>query len=274
MVFAVTGLVVACGAEVTQTPTDPAPAGDSTNGSTLSSSTGGVVNGGNTNGGGGVSFCAADVKSCAPARHLASPSALVAEAAKLSWQGVSLSKSSALTIGDDLVADVDLDVDAAALTAPPDCTTKTSCHAPLFRDYAFPAWSGPGVDGVTCAVKGDRPVRKGDTCARVTIAKGTTFRLRAVVEDMHPSGPTYWPFVEFAKSCETPCGVDETRCSATQTCFAIGYASCAFCEGETAQTCSCREGCGTKPNGVECSFDTSPDYVVTGVCRSGSCDKN
>jgi len=273
----VAGLVVACGAEVENDTTKADPNGAPPNGNGASSSSGGASGPGSSSSTSGQ-FCSADdTASCAPARHVASAADLIAESTKLSWQGVALGKSSVLQIGDDLVADADLDVDASLITAPASCkddpdTKFPRCHAPLFRAYAFPSWSGPPVPGVTCAVVGDHPVRKGDTCSRITIAKGTTFRIRAVVEDMHPSGPTYWPFVEFEKSCATPCADGETRCGATKTCFARGYDSCAFCEGASASTCSCRAGCGTSPDGAECSYDTSPDTVASGTCKSGSCN--
>jgi hypothetical protein len=267
------GLAVACGAEVGAVDPNAGGAG------TGSSSTGGDRSSSSSpsssaNGGNGDGICSNAAPACSPARHVGSASDLVAEAAKLSWQRVSISKVGVLQLGDDLIADADIEVDASALTASPDCSDETQCRAPLFRTYSFPSWAGPGIEGVTCAVIGDHPVRKGDTCARVVVAKGTTFRLRAVVEDMHPSSPNYWSFVDFADACTKPCADDEVRCAATQTCFTKGYASCAYCEGNSAQVCTCRLGCGTQPDGETCSYDSSPDVVQTGTCQSGSCQRN
>jgi hypothetical protein len=260
------GLIVACGAEV-EKPFDPGPPDFQFDGGPAP----GLTNPNSSEPSDEPSLCQSGETSCLPARHLATAADLVFEARDLAWQGVSISRTSVLFLSDDFVADADLEVDAAQLTVPPDCTEQT-CHAPLFRDYAFPAWAGPGVPGVTCAEKGDQPTRKGDTCTRITIAKGTTFRLRRVVEDMHPSAPTYWPFVEFAQSCTTPCGDAQLRCPNTHTCFASGYESCAFCDGAPVETCACREGCGTKADGAACTFDSSPDVEVNGACHHGTCE--
>lgn len=125
---------------------------------------------------------------------------------------------------------------------------------------------------MSCKTVGEHPARKGDTCARIFIAKGTTFRLRAVIEDMHPSAPTYWPFVEFERECSAACGTGETRCAATQTCLAVGYDVCAYCEGTAAQVCACREiNCSSKADGSGCHFATAPDLEVVGKCSAGKC---
>lgn len=231
-------------------------------------------------GNGAARTCPAEAATtCAAAVHLGSAADFLAAVGRLTWQFVSLSHTGALTLGGDLVADVDLEIDASQLVTPSTCPTTPAagkpyprCHAPLFREYAFPLWNGSGrIAGVSCKVVGDRPLRKGDTCARIAIAKGATFRLRAVSEDMHPSAPTYWSFIEFERECSAPCEADETRCAASQTCFARGYASCAYCEGLSAAVCACRDACGTKADAAECEFDTSPDTGVAGMCQSGSC---
>ena len=230
--------------------------------------------------GSATAICAPEVAArCAPARHVGSTLEFQAAATELGWQRVSLGHTGMLTLSGDLVADVELSIDASTLAGPADCPTATTeampfpqCHSVLLREYAFPRWDGKGlVPGVSCAVVGDHPVRKGETCARLSIAKGTTFRLRAVVEDMHPSAPGDWPFVEIERGCAVPCDTGETRCDATQTCLGVGYEACAFCQGEAPEVCACREACSSKANGTECSFDTSPDTVVLGKCSAGTC---
>ncbi len=217
---------------------------------------------------------------CAPALHVTSAAEIVAEAAKLPWQKVSLSLTGGLSVGSDLVAEEDIVVDAADLAAPADCPTTpenglrfAQCHVPLFREYGFPRWEGKSLDAGTSCLEAsdDRPMRKGETCKRLAIAKGTSFRLRAVIEDMHPSAPTYWSFIEIERPCSAPCGAGEQRCEATQTCFEAGYSTCAFCEGKSSTACACREGCGSKPDGTSCAYDSSPDVLESGTCKAGSC---
>lgn len=211
------------------------------------------------------------------AKHLASSADFAAEVNGLAWQPVSLSRTGVLSLSEDLVVDVDLEVDASVLVAPSGCestlpTTIPRCHAPLFREYPFPVWDEVGrVPGVSCKVVGDHPVRKGETCARIAIAQGTTFRIRAVVEDMHPTGPTFWPFVEFERACAVACRDGEVRCAATQTCFTEGYAACAYCEGQSANVCACQGSCGPKDDASSCGFATSPDVDVSGTCSAGTC---
>lgn len=261
-------LLAACGAEVSN-PSGTANESSSPPGTTPTTPAGGGAGGAESN----QQFCAAPAtgSTCAAARHVASADDLAAEIGKLPWQGVSISHTGTLSIGDDLVADADITMDASAIPGmKADATYQRG--APLFRDYAFPTWSGPGVvEGVACSELGPHPVRKGDTCAKITIAKGATFRLRAVIEDMHPSAPTYWPFVEFERACSVSCGADEVRCGASQTCFTKGFAACAYCEGESMEVCRCRKECTTMADGEACYVDTSPDEAESGTCRRGTC---
>ncbi len=225
------------------------------------------------------SVCAAaGAPKCAPSRNVASASELLAEIGKLAWQPVGLGKSAVLTLSDDLTVTADIDIAATSLTAP----TSSPCElvepplgsrCPLFRTYAFPSWGAGGdalrVAGITCAELGPQPVRKGSTCAKLHIKKGTTFRLRATIEDMHPD--SYYPFVEVERPCSEACPAGTERCGATQTCFTNGFEFCAYCEGLPLATCVCREGCTDKKNGASCNYDSSPDTVVSGTCSGGTC---
>ncbi|GAC1580655.1 MAG: hypothetical protein NVS3B20_11490 [Polyangiales bacterium] len=210
------------------------------------------------------------IAKCAAPLHIASAADVVSVVKKLPWQSSSRSFPRVLTVSGDLVTDADIEVDASMIAPLPDCspTGLSACHAPLFREYAFPNAAAPFV-GVTCKVVADNP----NWCTKIAIAKGTTFRLRAIVDDHHPSTPQFWPFIEFARSCATPCTADETRCEATQTCFARGFAACAYCEGKPADLCACRDACKPKADGATCTYDPSSDVTATGKCSAGTCKK-
>lgn len=206
---------------------------------------------------------------CEAPFHVSTSAEVIAASKALEYQPISVSQGTILHVGRDIVADTDIEVLASDLTPAPNCE---GCHAPLFRTRAFP--NADVVPGITCVDEGDeQPIVKSiPLCARVSIAKGTTFRLRPVVQDMHPSGPTFWPLVEFVAPCATSCGEGETLCPATHTCFKVGYDSCAFCEGLAPATCACRaDACHAEADGKKCFFATSPDVERVGACRSGAC---
>lgn len=211
---------------------------------------------------------------CKPGFHVSSAAEVIAASKAFDYQRVSISQGKTLEVGDDLIADEDLEVNASDLVLASECGaagTGTSCHAPLFRAKAFPSFTE--VPGVTCAVESaDQPVRERFACSTIRIAKGATFRLRAVIEDMHPSAPNYWAYIDFVTPCTTSCGTGEVLCAATHTCFAAGYSSCTYCEGKSTDVCACRaDACTMKPNGAECSFDSSPDVSESGTCSATGC---
>ena len=220
------------------------------------------------------------VPSCGPTTHVDTAAAFLAIAAKQPWQQVSTAKSFVLGLSEDLVADATLEIDATELADAPNCSTVPSedglpaqCHRVLLRAYAFPLTQGPGrVPGITCIKAGPRPVGKSDTCARIAIASGTTFRMRAVIEDNHPGSPTYWPFVEFERPCATLCDADEARCPATQTCLKPGRDTCAFCDARSQLECPCADVCGNKPENTQCFVRRGTDYSAEGTCRAGVCE--
>lgn len=214
---------------------------------------------------------------CGEVRNVASADELVAEVDKLPWQTATLGRTLVLSSSDDLVATADLELDAASLPTAPSCVpvaegAEPDCQVTLFRDVAFPAWSGPSkVAGVTCAKVGPRPTRRGGTCAALRIAKGTRFRLRAVVEGMHPGLPSVWPSVEIERPCTAACDTNEVRCAATQTCLPEGQAACLYCEAGEQAECACRARSGSVADGTACSYDEGPDLVAGGTCEEGRC---
>lgn len=211
---------------------------------------------------------------CKPGFHVSSAAEVIAASKAFDYQRVSISQGKALEVGDDLIADEDLEVNASDLVPASECGaagTGTSCHTPLFRAKAFPSFTE--VPGVTCAVESvEQPVRERFACSTIRIAKGATFRLRAVIEDMHPSAPNYWAYIDFVMPCTTSCGTGEVLCAATHTCFVAGSQSCAYCEGRSADFCACRaDACTMKPDGAKCSFDSSPDVYESGTCSATGC---
>lgn len=220
---------------------------------------------------------ASEPRRCGEARGVASVDDLVAEVGRIPWQTVTLGRSLVLSSSDDLVATAELELDAASLPTAPSCVpvaegAEPDCQVTLFRDVAFPAWNGPSkVAGVTCAKVGPRPVRRGGTCASLRIAKGTRFRLRAVVEGMHPGLPSVWPSVEIERPCTAACEADEVRCAATETCLGEGQLACLYCEAGKQPVCACRARSGSVADGTTCGYDTGADTVSGGECLDGVC---
>lgn len=221
----------------------------------------------------------AAVPACGPTTHVGTAAAFLAIVAKQPWQQVSTAKSFVLGLSEDLVADANLEIDATDLADAPNCSTVPSeglpplCHRVLLRAYAFPLPQGPGrVPGITCIKPGPSPFGKADTCARIAIASGTSFRLRAVIEDNHPGTPTFWPFIEFERPCATACDADEARCPATQTCLKAGRDTCAFCEARSQLECPCADVCGSKADATKCYVRRGTDYGAEGTCKAGVCE--
>lgn len=254
-------------------------------------SDGNDANGGTTSGGPGspverapaapqaVAACTpSDAPKCSPARGVASAEAFLAEQKQLPWQNIASSKSGVLTLSNDLVADSDLQIDASTLSQSPDCspdagggTALRGCGSVTFREDAWPQGNGRArVAGVGCAEERIE-VRRGwgQLCSKLTIAKGTVFRIRNTVLDDHPSG--YRQTVEIIAPCTMPCAVGEARCEATQMCLALGYSTCAYCEAKPVATCACRSACNADADNTKCGYDFSPDQPASGVCKAGSC---
>jgi hypothetical protein len=220
----------------------------------------------------------ADAPRCGAAVRIASAEAFLVQQKQLSWQPVASSRTGMLLVSVDLTADADLVIDASTLAQAPKCASAPDggavpfgCGGVVFREDAFPRRNDTArVAGVGCAVP-RLPVRRlwGELCTKLTIARGTTFRIRNVVLDDHPSGELQT--VEILPACATPCPSGEARCGTTQVCLPLGYDTCAFCEGKSVATCACSNACGPRADGAECSYDSSPDTPVSGACSAGGC---
>ncbi len=260
-------LLAACGSSGTASPNDVAPSG--TSGTSGAAGTGGAA----------ASTCTpVDAPTCAPARRIATAEAFLAEQKRLAWQPIASSRSGTLSASDDLVADADLVIDASTLSLPPSCATNADagpipfgCTTAVFREDAFPRLNDTArVPGVSCAVPREQVRRLwGELCSTLTIARGTVFRMRNVVLDDHPSGEV--KSVEIVPSCAVPCASGEARCAYSQTCFPLGYDTCAYCEGKSVATCACSDACSARADGAKCFYDSSPDTPVSGACSSGKC---
>lgn len=223
-----------------------------------------------------------DAPRCGEPVHLADEAAFLAQQKSVGWQLVASSRTGTLYVSPDYVADADLVIDASAIAPPPGCsesaptgtpsgTLSLRCGRVAFREDAFPRRNGTArVNGVSCAVERE-PVRRlwGDLCTKLTIARGTSFRLRNVLLDTHPDLPL--PTTEIVAACAAPCASGESRCATTQVCFPLGHDTCAFCEGRTVRECACRAPCNTRADGAACYFDSTPDTPESGVCVAGSC---
>jgi hypothetical protein len=222
-------------------------------------------------------ICPEPAAECMAGTHLGSVADLVAVVSKLPWQNVSVATVGPLSLSQDLVADVDLEVTPSHFTPPDGCadtdaTLVPRCVGLRLRDHAFPQQYPTAlrdVPGMRCA-QPDAANQWPHSCSSISIAKGTTFRVRAVVQDLHPV--SFTPFIEFERGCAAPCAADETRCPANQTCFGRGYAFCAFCVVLPAAQCACYAGCGgAVADGTTCFYALSPDVEVDGTCAAGSC---
>lgn len=211
----------------------------------------------------------ASLTTCKPAFHVASASELIAASRAFEYQRISVTQGTTLVPSDDLVADADIEVLASDL--PP--VTDSTVHSPQLRAEGLPRHQRvPGIDCVERSL--EQPVVQPHGCERIKIAKGTSFRLLVIIEDNHPSSPSYWAYVDLVAPCATAtaCGSGEALCGASRLCFAAGYEACLLCEGRPAVECGCRsETCGPKAEGAECTFAEASDFVGTGTCKRGTC---
>lgn len=151
--------------------------------------------------------------------------------------------------------------DAGGCTPESFAAERTS-HSP--QAYGYQA-ATEYPTGVACAT----PSASGN-CDRIVIAAGTVVRLQRVIETSLFTGSRRH-LVRFLRPCAQACNSDEVYCAASATCFKAGYDACIFCEGKSPLSCGCREGCGSKPEGAECSGVTSDDTAASGTCRNGIC---
>lgn len=215
--------------------------------------------------------------SCGAAQNFGTAAELVAIVDALPWQRAHAGSAVAFTVSADLVATADVTV-SASLVAPttasncPSTSSGSTCASTVFRNGTY-ATRVVSVPTVVCNGKTTIPRGSEDGCASLTIPKGTHLRMRKVVEDVHPYSPTYRPIVEVERPCTETCADDEARCGTSQTCFKKGEATCVFCHAQSIEACACHDVCSIKSDDVACYYATSPDTMVRGVCRAGSCAK-
>lgn len=216
--------------------------------------------------------------SCGGQRGFSTSAELVAIIDALPWQEAHRGSSLAFTVSSDLVATADVTV-SASIVAPtvssancPSFSGTSMCAPNVFRNGTY---TGGEVSVPTIVCNGATTIPRGsaDGCASLTIPKGTHFRMRKVVEDVHPYSPTYRPIIEVERPCNEPCRSDEARCGTSQTCFKKGEATCLFCHAQNVNVCACQDTCGKIADDTKCYYDTSPDTMQVGVCRSGTCLK-
>lgn len=201
------------------------------------------------------------------ARSVASEDDVLAVITTLPQQFLDPKRTSTLTSSDDLVASATIELDAAKL---PTCTF--GCAPPSYRTSSRfgPPGEPPPVAGVTCLLPAG-PTATSWHCDHVRIEAGTTFRLRAVVEDHHPEVSPNWPVFDLVPGCAAACPVGSVRCGATQTCMPE-HSYCTFCQGLTAPECACRTGaCRLAPEGSTCHYDAAADVAASGVCTANHC---
>lgn len=239
-------------------------------GSTVNSGDGGTGSGAIDGGDGGAVCPPEPSAQCSPAKHVGSVSDFTDVVMTLTWQVQSAGKTGTLLVSDDLVADADLQIDSSVVVPPCETTSDAGSYAPCAPPLFKPRGHAGAVAGVQCPANDGGLGAYG--CARVLIAAGATFRIRALRQDQHPS-PTQATFVQFERACPVPCDDGQTRCAATQTCFPRGYEACAYCEANANEVCACRDGCGAKDEGASCNVVLSPDNGFMGTCVAGACVK-
>jgi hypothetical protein len=210
-------------------------------------------------------MCRADPPpQCGQSRHLASSGELVTATDSMTWELVNLGTPRVLSISEDFVADVALTLVATTFPLPVGSDAGTGAVR-FYRVALYPRKTEAPVAGVTCVNPRTLPYG----CNGVTIAQGTTFRIRKIVE-YGVFGRRY--FVEIDRGCAAPCAADEARCEANQTCLRSGYDICAWCDGVEQAICACRDSCGNaKADATMCTYDIADDVSGGGQCRAGRC---
>jgi len=127
-----------------------------------------------------------------------------------------------------------------------------------------------GLKGVTC--KKTSSFAWLTTCDEVELAAGTTVRFRAQIFDTHPAQYNAAPIVEIIADCKAPCGANELRCDANNTCFSDFEAYCRLCLVKDKTVCPCLTATGNKADKTACSFAVSGDVKCSGECKAGTCN--
>ena len=242
-----------------------------------------------------VACPAAAAPTCGEATDVATAAAfldaVVGSGAPFVDETLSPASGASLRPSSDLRVTVDLELSAEDLRArwnpcaeePPGADRFRTCQAPSFapehplhvpqtwgRAYQLKSLAYPS--GVTCLATPEGVTDPNAACATLRIAAGTVLRVQRADERFYFMS-TRSLFVRLVRPCAAPCAEGEVRCGSSDTCLRAGYDSCMLCEGLRGATCSCRTGCGNKPAGARCSYDTSDDTSGGGACsESGACE--
>lgn len=191
---------------------------------------------------------------CRTPSRVATAKDIIAAASALGWQGT----EGIPRVGDDLLADADLELRADAIAPPAESCRSLPCKPTSFAGArAYPR--GQIIDGVICVDA---------ACAAVTIAKGTRFRLMLVLSTPLPPSATY-PIGQFVEPCAEGCGGAEGvfLCPATHVCLTAAQL-CRSCEGHDANYCQCRnDDCTMQPTGTKCEYIRG-DFGQRGTCTA------
>jgi hypothetical protein len=157
----------------------------------------------------------------------------------------------------------------------------TGSFSVLASEVQVPASSCPNPNGCRPLVFGQSAptgvtLEEPDTFASWTFHKkltatDTTFRVRPVAIDGHPSQWGLIPYLEIREKCDTPCPSPSLFCAVNNLCYPSYYAYCLTCLGNKQKECGCSTVSGPVADGTQCSWWASGDVECSGTCKSGLC---
>ena len=199
------------------------------------------------------------IVTCTPPKEVSTAEEVVAAVVALGsdWSTTTLRLDKVDAITDDLVATVDIAVQAA-LVPPP---TSTCAKLSMGVEACSVRFYGPG----------DSVLSGSDT---LQLPAGTAIRLRPYIMDLHPvSG--FSALIKVMPPCSTPCRDDAWRCPNDRVCYAKGEAYCLNCEKRAAEICACErppEPESSVASTGTCYVYTSNDHAFVGTCQNGICE--
>lgn len=214
---------------------------------------------------------------CGGATELASLAELVAAIPAGPWTCNPGSTAGPWPVTGDLCASVPLDLRRGDLPTP---NLAGACGTGEFNSYAFPVVDPAITSGMT--VSEANLVSDVDVADRVTIGRGTRFRLRTasrLVEDLAGSSAVL-ASLTFLAASDVPCADETWRCDADKVCydrtidgvFDPAYLYCLGCDRLPADQCACRSGKQAAADGTVCSVPQGEGVTaVTGTCGGGTC---
>lgn len=212
---------------------------------------------------GGATSCKVEpAAACKSPFHVANAADVKGAAEGLGWQGA---YQGTKDLGDDLVADADIELHAEDFVPPSSWCTSLPCRPTTF-DGVRP--ESNGVAGASCVSRdgGAPDAGSPDACTTLAITKGTRFRMILVVSQPLPPYATF-PIGRLVAPCVDTCDAGKLLCPTTHVCLSPSEL-CQSCEGHDTNYCSCRnDDCTMKAAGTSCSF-ISGDYGQNGTCTA------